>query len=772
MASSVPPPSSSVLKSHAPTGSMVGLAFGALGVVFGDIGTSPLYTLQVGIATAAGGASPTRADVLGVCSLIVWALTLVVTVKYLDVRHARGQPRRGRHPGAPGARCPRRRCDGGRHRRRSRCWSSPAPRCSTATGSSRRPSACSARSRGVELAAPGLQARRRPAHVRRAARALRHPAARHRRPRQGLRAGHGRSGSSDHRRARRLAHRRRTRTSSRRCARSGARSTSRITACAACPSSASSSSPSPAARRSTPTWATSARAPSASRGSPWSSRRSSSATSGRARSSCATPPRSRTRSSPWSRRAPRRTRSSRSSTAATIIASQALITGVFSLTHQAVQLGYFPRVTVTHTSRDAEGQIYVPEMNWALCIACIGLVLGFRESARLAAAYGIAVSGTMGITSFVYFVVTRRTWKWPLWKSLPPLLLFLSFDLPFFAANLTKFLDGGWIPIAGRRGHVRRDGRLAGGTQRPGRAHRRGLAAAHRLPRRPSTRRTSCASRAPPSSCRRTPRARRRCSSTQARRVRALREHLVLAHGEHRPRALRAGTRAASRCEDLGQGVYPRPSIRSGLHGEARRAAAASRRPSCPSTSTTRRTSSGARRSSSARAARWASSRRASSPSSRKNARSPTSWFSHPARPGHRGGDADRPVHAPRDTPRHAVASEAPCDKSGSRAPGPPRSSRSARRPTPSRPTGQVRIRVKAAGINFADLMARVGLYPDAPKIPCVVGYEVSGVVDQVGAGRHRAARGRPRLRRCRSSAATPTASSSPPTRSSRCPRR
>ncbi|MGD0529447.1 MAG: KUP/HAK/KT family potassium transporter, partial [Polyangiaceae bacterium] len=135
------------------------------------------------------------------------------------------------------------------------------------------------------------------------------------------------------------------------------------------------------------------------------------------------------------------------STAATIIASQSLITGVFSLTHQAVQLGYFPRVTVTHTSRDTEGQIYVPEMNWALCIACITLVLVFRESARLASAYGIAVSGTMGITSFVYFVVTRRTWKWPLWKALPPLLLFLSFDIPFFGANLLKFLDGGWIPI-------------------------------------------------------------------------------------------------------------------------------------------------------------------------------------------------------------------------------------------------------------------------------------------------------------------------------------
>jgi KUP system potassium uptake protein len=135
------------------------------------------------------------------------------------------------------------------------------------------------------------------------------------------------------------------------------------------------------------------------------------------------------------------------STAATVIASQALISGVFSLTQQAVQLGLCPRVTVMHTSSHTEGQIYVPEVNWAICALCIGLVLAFRESAHLAAAYGIAVSGTMGITSFVYFVVTRRTWRWPLWKALPLLLLFLSFDLPFFGANLLKFVDGGWVPL-------------------------------------------------------------------------------------------------------------------------------------------------------------------------------------------------------------------------------------------------------------------------------------------------------------------------------------
>jgi KUP system potassium uptake protein len=132
---------------------------------------------------------------------------------------------------------------------------------------------------------------------------------------------------------------------------------------------------------------------------------------------------------------------------ATVIASQALISGAFSLTHQAVQLGFFPRVTVTHTSHEAEGQIYVPEINWGIAIACIALVLAFKESGKLAAAYGIAVTGTMGITSIVYFEVTRTTWGWPVWKALPLLLLFLAFDLPFFGANLFKFLDGGYVPI-------------------------------------------------------------------------------------------------------------------------------------------------------------------------------------------------------------------------------------------------------------------------------------------------------------------------------------
>jgi KUP system potassium uptake protein len=135
------------------------------------------------------------------------------------------------------------------------------------------------------------------------------------------------------------------------------------------------------------------------------------------------------------------------STAATVIASQALISGAFSMTHQAVQLGFMPALTVRHTSSQREGQIYIPEINTLLAFACVLLVLVFRHSSRLASAYGLAVTGTMTITSLVFYEVTRTAWRWPAWKSVPLLLLFLSFDLPFLGANLFKLLDGGFIPV-------------------------------------------------------------------------------------------------------------------------------------------------------------------------------------------------------------------------------------------------------------------------------------------------------------------------------------
>jgi KUP system potassium uptake protein len=134
-------------------------------------------------------------------------------------------------------------------------------------------------------------------------------------------------------------------------------------------------------------------------------------------------------------------------TAATVVASQALISGAFSLTQQAVQLGYFPRVTIVHTSKHTEGQIYVPEINAMLLVACVGLVLAFKNSGALAAAYGIAVTGTMAITTIVYYVVLTRTWNWPRWKALPILIVFLGIDLAFFGSSATKFVDGGWFPV-------------------------------------------------------------------------------------------------------------------------------------------------------------------------------------------------------------------------------------------------------------------------------------------------------------------------------------
>jgi KUP system potassium uptake protein len=135
------------------------------------------------------------------------------------------------------------------------------------------------------------------------------------------------------------------------------------------------------------------------------------------------------------------------SSVATVIASQALISGAFSLTRQAMELGYFPRVTIRHTASHTEGQIYIPQINWILAFGCILLVLGFQKSERLASAYGIAVTGTMMLTSFVYFVVMRSTWKWPLPIALAVLVLFLSFDVPFFVANTAKLFDGGWVPV-------------------------------------------------------------------------------------------------------------------------------------------------------------------------------------------------------------------------------------------------------------------------------------------------------------------------------------
>ncbi len=135
-------------------------------------------------------------------------------------------------------------------------------------------------------------------------------------------------------------------------------------------------------------------------------------------------------------------------TAAAIVASQALISGAFSLTNQAVQLGYSPRVTIRHTSHTEAGQIYIPEVNWALGVATIALVLGFKTSSNLAAAYGIAVTGTMTITTLLFHRVARDRWGWPRSVTWPLSTLFLVVDVSFFSANVVKIEEGGWFPLA------------------------------------------------------------------------------------------------------------------------------------------------------------------------------------------------------------------------------------------------------------------------------------------------------------------------------------
>jgi KUP system potassium uptake protein len=134
-------------------------------------------------------------------------------------------------------------------------------------------------------------------------------------------------------------------------------------------------------------------------------------------------------------------------TAATVIASQAVISGAFSVTRQAVQLGFLPRLSIRHTSAREVGQVYAPGVNWAVFVAVLALVIGFGSSSGLASAYGIAVTGTLTIDTILFFVVVRTLWKKPLWIVVSGALAFLTVDLAFFSATLTKVLHGGWFPL-------------------------------------------------------------------------------------------------------------------------------------------------------------------------------------------------------------------------------------------------------------------------------------------------------------------------------------
>jgi len=132
---------------------------------------------------------------------------------------------------------------------------------------------------------------------------------------------------------------------------------------------------------------------------------------------------------------------------AAVIASQALISGAFSLIRQAIQLGYFPRLMVRHTNPDQRGQIFLPLVNVALALGSIATVLGFKSSSALAAAYGIAVTGTMIVTTVALYFVMSRAWSWPAWRTVPLCGVFLLLDAVFFLSNLHKFQDGGWLPL-------------------------------------------------------------------------------------------------------------------------------------------------------------------------------------------------------------------------------------------------------------------------------------------------------------------------------------
>ncbi|HEX6962722.1 MAG TPA: KUP/HAK/KT family potassium transporter, partial [Lacipirellula sp.] len=134
-------------------------------------------------------------------------------------------------------------------------------------------------------------------------------------------------------------------------------------------------------------------------------------------------------------------------TLAAVMASQAVITGAFSLTLQAIQLGYCPRLRIEHTSHEQFGQIYIPAVNRALALASLALILGFRSSSNLAAAYGLAITITMVVTMTLFYRLTRDRWKWSLPLALPFAAFFLTIDLAFFGANMLKLFHGGWFPL-------------------------------------------------------------------------------------------------------------------------------------------------------------------------------------------------------------------------------------------------------------------------------------------------------------------------------------
>ena len=169
-------------------------------------------------------------------------------------------------------------------------------------------------------------------------------------------------------------------------------------------------------------------------------------------------------------------------TAATVIASQATISGAYSMTQQAIQLGYLPRMAIHHTSARTIGQIYVPAVNWMLLAAVAAAVAGFGSSSRLASAYGVAVMGTMLVTTLLTFFVLRYDWRYPLWLCVAATAFFMLIDAVLFAAAMHKVLDGGWFSAGTRRGRVLHHGDLAERARAAAGTPARRVAAARGIP--------------------------------------------------------------------------------------------------------------------------------------------------------------------------------------------------------------------------------------------------------------------------------------------------
>ena len=242
-------------------------------------------------------------------------------------------------------------------------------------------------------------------------------------------------------------------------------------------------------------------------------------------------------------------------TAAAIIASQALISGAFSLTQQAIQLGYCPRLDIEHTSSHEMGQVYVPQVNWALMVSTIVIVIGFGSSSALAAAYGIAVTLTMVITTLLLHVVATERWDWPPAVAYAVTGVFLTIDLAFFGANALKIAHGGWLPLVigavlftlmttwktGRQLVAERLTARAVPLEEfmaAGRRHAAGARARHRgLHDRAAARHAAGAGAQP---------------ALQQGAARARRH----ADGHDAAGAARAAGRAGRRCKPLGQGVF------------------------------------------------------------------------------------------------------------------------------------------------------------------------------------------------------------------------